>query len=365
MCPVATRLLVLALGLAGLGCSEAVPAERDASDSIAGDSLPALDLGIAFPPVADAEQRAFTIPQLAALGVDHVRFSQAWRFREPERDRFVWRPLDARVADLVAAGIEVFLTLDIEGAPDWLASLSPAEQEAEFRAYVRALLDRLGADLAWIQYGNEWNAVLDPGEVDAFVRLANVLADEVARLPEAERPRVALGSVSIGGLSALALLQGRIENVVFEGGPLYTEAEIAAARAAGPETLDAFRTIVGSVRYDAVDLHLYDDVWNWPTYRAAVEKLLAEAGRDPAATPVVVSEFGGPHPTLEPGGEAFQARRVEAYVRALARLDVERAYFFKLVEEPGAPIAHPNSFLIDADLERRAAFDVIARVPAP
>ena len=37
------------------------------------------------------------------------------------------------------------------------------------------------------------------------------------------------------------------------------------------------------------------------------------------------------------------------------------AYYFKLVEEEGTNIAHPNSFLIDSDLERVPAFDVMKR----
>lgn len=112
-------------------------------------------LGVAFPPVADADERAFTVAQLEALGVRHVRIGQPWAFREPERDRFMWRPLEDRVASLSAAGVEVLLTLDIKGAPDWLDSLPPGEQEAEFRAYVRELLRRVGGGVAAVQFGNE------------------------------------------------------------------------------------------------------------------------------------------------------------------------------------------------------------------
>ena len=329
-----------------------------------GDPAPAgLVLGVAFPPVADAEERAFTLAQLDALGVRHVRIGQRWALREPERDRFARRPLEDRVAGLAASGVRVFLTLDLRGMPDWLVPLPPDEQEAEFRAYVREMLARVGGGVAAVQFGNEWNVEVERyagGDVAAYVRWSNVLYDEVQRLPATERPEVVLGSVSTGGLHALALLQGRIENVVFEGGPLYTDDEVAAARRDGPAALAAFRAVAGGVRYDAVDLHFYDDVWNWAAYREAFERLMREAGRDPGGVAFVASEFGGPHPTLEPGGEAFRADRVRAYVRTLGEIGVERAYFFKLVEERGAPIAHPNSFLLDADLRRTAAFDALA-----
>ncbi|MDT0630614.1 beta-galactosidase [Rubrivirga sp. S365] len=346
--------LVLAALLALGACSTHAPETAGAED---------LALGVAFPPVADAEERAFTLAQLDALGVRHVRLGQRWAFREPERDRFVWGPLEARVSALADAGVEVFLTLDLKGMPDWLGALPPDEQEAEFRAYVRELLARVGGGVAAVQFGNEWTVEVDRyagGDVAAFVRWSNVLYDEVQRLPPDGRPEVVLGSVPIGGLHTLALLQGRIENVVFEGGPQYTPEEVAAARRDGPATLAAFGAVFGGVRYDAVDLHLYDDVWNWPAYREAVEQVLREAGRDPGGVAFVASEFGGPHPTLEPGGEAFRADRVREYVRTLDRMGIERAYFFKLVEERGADIAHPNSFLLDADLRRTAAFDALA-----
>ena len=349
------RLLLLSILLLG-ACSSSAPPPAD--------PLPALPLGIAFPPVGDAEQRAFTVDQLDALGVRHVRIGQRWAFREPERDAYNWGPLEARIASLSAAGVNVFLTLELKGWPEWLEALPPAEREAEFREYVRDLLARVGAGLEWVQFGNEWNWEVDRyagGDLGTYVRYANILHDEVERRAASERPGVVLGSVSIGGLHGLALLQGRIDNVVFEGGPLYSPQEIAEAEREGPAALAAFRTVAGEIRYDAVDLHLYDDVWNWPAYRDAMEHLLAESGRDPDAFAYLVSEFGGPHPSLEPAGEAFAAERVEAYVRTLADMDVERAFFFQLVEEPGAEIAHPNSFLVDRDLRRTASFDVIAR----
>ncbi|MEM6786380.1 MAG: hypothetical protein AAF715_02580 [Myxococcota bacterium] len=99
---------------------------------------------------------------------------------------------------------------------------------------------------------------------------------------------------------------------------------------------------------------IYDDVWHWPLDRALIGDLLGEVGRADAR--VVVSEFGGPHPDLEPHGETFAARRFSEYAQALDRLDVAHAYHFKLVEDPGADIARPNSFLARADLNRTEAF---------
>ncbi|MEM0963009.1 MAG: hypothetical protein AAGK21_10810 [Bacteroidota bacterium] len=342
-------ILLLALG----GCTFQEPLDIP----IASGTLPTL--GIAFPPVADAEQRALTLEALSDLCTRQVRLAQPWGLREPERDRFVWGPLDRRFQSLESAGVEVLLTLELKGLPDWLDSLSQGEQEAEFREYVRALLDRAGPSLTAIQFGNEWTWELDRyvgGDVDAFVTFATVLAEEVARRPVTGRPEVVLGSFSIGGLHGLAFLQGRIDNVYFGDTPLYADQQLEEARANGDAALERYRTIVGSIPYSAIDLHFYDDVWNWPTYREAIDQLLVESGRDPQRIQFVASEFGGPHPTLEPAGEAFAARRIRQYAEVLGQIGIERAYVFKLVEEPGADIAHPNSFLIDAELRRTASF---------
>ncbi len=353
--PTFFRLFLL---VALAGCSAAGPDEPTLAPE-------GLSLGVAFPPSASADERAFTTSRLDALCAPHVRFGQRWVLREPERDRWVWGPLDDRLSGFAAAGVQVFLTLELKGMPGWLAALSPEEREAEFRQYVRALLERAGSRLAAVQFGNEWNWEVDRylgGDTDAFVRLAAVLSQEVGRLPEAERPDVVLGSLSIDGLRALAFAQGRIDNVVFDGQPLYSDDQLAEARAASAELQARYRAVFGGVEADAVDLHLYDDVWNWPLYREAVEQSLREVGKRPEDVAFVVSEFGGPHPTLEPGGEAFRAERVRQYVSALGEMDIDRAYYFKLVEEPGADIAHPNSFLVAADGESTEAFDAFANV---
>jgi hypothetical protein len=90
-------------------------------------------------------------------------------------------------------------------------------------------------------------------------------------------------------------------------------------------------------------------------------ELLSQAGKDMADYQVLASEFGGPHPDLEPAGEGYKADRLVSYVQTLDEIGIEIAYYFKLVEEEGTSIAHPNSFLIDSDLERVPAFDVMKR----
>jgi hypothetical protein len=261
-------------------------------------------------------------------------------------------------------GIDLFITLEMKDMPAWLESLDDGEREAEFREYVTAFLGRYGEDVEFIQFGNEWNWEIDRyfnGDDAEFIRFANLLYAQVMELPPDTRPTVVLGSLAIGGLRGLTFALTERENVYFDGVPLYGEEELAAADQAEPEALERYRTIVEEVNFEAVDLHLYDDFWNWNVHHDSFAELLSQAGKDMADYQVLASEFGGPHPDLEPAGEGYKADRLVSYVQTLDEIGIEIAYYFKLVEEEGTSIAHPNSFLIDSDLERVPAFDVMKR----
>jgi hypothetical protein len=350
-----------------MGCDSRTgwePAPFDYTPEAYDYAIDTLELGIAFPPNGNQVQRAFTTQQLAVLSIDRMRIAQRWSLREPERDDFNWAPLESRMDDFSAAGLELFITLEMKGMPDWLAGLGEAERANAFRAYAAALLSRYGGDIAFIQFGNEWNWEIDAyfdGNDDEFVRFANVLYDEVMKLPAHARPTVVLGSVAIGGLRGLAIAQGRLSNVYFDGTPLYTEEELNEAHAAMLKALPRYQRIVDGVRFEAVDLHLYDDFWNWEVYRDSFAALLSEAGKDLADYRILASEFGGPHPDIEPSEEGYKADRLVSYVQTLDDIGIEHAYYFKLVEEPGSGIAHPNSFLIDRNLELTPAFEVMKR----
>ena len=357
-----------ALALLIAGCNlfplnDSFDFDANAYDYTIGD----LALGVAFPPNANTEQRDFTVEQLNTLSINRIRIGQAWELREPARDQFNWEPLDARMDRFRDEGIDLFITLEMKNMPGWLEGLTTDEREAEFREYVEAFLERYGADVEFIQFGNEWNWEIDKylhGDDAEFTRFANLLYSEVMQLRPDARPTVVLGSVAIGGLRGLAFAQDRLENVYFDGGPLYGEDDLEAADQARPEELPRYRDIVAQVGFEAVDLHLYDDYWNWETYRDAFGELLSKAGKELGDYRLLASEFGGPHPDLESPDAGYKADRVVSYVQALDEIGVEIAYYFKLVEEEGADIAHPNSFLIDKDLERVPAFEVMKRFGA-
>lgn len=327
-------------------------------------TLESLELGVAFPPVANAQEREFTTMHLDELGMTTLRINQQWALREPTRDQYNWDPLTGRIQGLRASGKEIFLTIDMKEFPRWTDALSLGELEAEFRQFISLLLAQFGSDIRYLQYGNEWNWEIDEyrnGSDDEFIALSTALHDEVRTLPVHDRPAVVLGSISIGGLRGIAFSQGGIDNVYFDGQPLYTDAELHEAEVALPQAVPRMRAIIGAIPFDVVDLHLYDDFWNWPTYVSAFRELAEEAGRGPSTYDIVTSEFGGPHPYLEPTSEWYRAKRLVEYVHALDALPVELALYFKLVESPGATVAHPNSYLLDRRLEPTLTYEVIRR----
>ncbi len=119
--------------------------------------------------------------------------------------------------------------------------------------------------------------------------------------------------------------------------------------------------IVSNVNFEAIDLHFYDEFWNWGIYLVSISQLITETGKDPVAYPVIASEFGGPYPVFESNDAASRAKSLISYVQTLDALGIKDALFFKLVEESTAPIAHPNSFLLDEDLNKTLRYEVMRR----
>ena len=324
-----------------------------------------LILGIAFPPDADEEQRAFTKEQLDLLNIRHIRMSQSWHLREPENNSFNWKPLEDRLDFYSSSGVTVILTLETKQFPDWAADLSQGDFLERYRRYIRTLLEKYGSDIACIQTGNEWNWEIDRylgGEDDLYIAMQNILYEEAERLSSENRPRVILGSLSSGALQLLSFHRGYLDNIYFDGVPLADEEELAAARSDLPRFVSRVHRILSEAAYEGVDLHFYDDYWNWKTHLKAFRQTLAEAGRNPDELPLLVTEFGGPHPDMERTDEFAKAERLVSYIRTLDEMDVDTAFFFKLVEVKNSPtVYHPQSYLIDSRLERGLNFEVMRR----
>ncbi len=98
---------------------------------------------------------------------------------------------------------------------------------------------------------------------------------------------------------------------------------------------------LSNARFDAIDLHLYDDPQNWGVYIEAFRQIIGDD------VEVIVSEFGGPHPSIKEMRVEEQAKLLVESIVALAEQGIRSAYFFKLVEGPKYP--HPISGLMKAE----------------
>ncbi len=340
-----------------------------ASDSelVAADDyrLTRLVRGVAFPPNGTAEYRIFSIEQMDALNLDWYRINQSWADREPIDDSFNWAPLTNRLNDFRTAGKKVLITLDLKGLPDWWFALADnATRVSKFSAYCSALLAEYAGQIELIQFGNEWNWEIDtylPAD-DAdqlYIDMANALYAAVQARSEADRPKVVLGSVSIDALRFISYAAGNIENVYFSQGTAYTDAELADYAANKSTYLKRLEKIVGTTNFDYVDLHLYDEYWNWSQYLADYQDLIAATGKTPEDYSYIASEFGGPEPDLEPSDADTARQRLVQYIQTLDGMGINIALYFKLVEGGGDGVSHPNSYLIDSSLTPNSRYQVM------
>ncbi len=326
-------------------------------------SINNINLGLSFVPDSNTEQQNFTATHLSTLNISRVRFAQSWHLREPTNNDFNWAPLASRLDFYDSNNVEVLLTLDIKEFPAWTTALDSTQLTNEFNQYVNALLTNFGSRIAYIQLGNEWNWEIDTylnGDEDLFIALNNIVYDNVMSLSVTNRPVVVLGSISIGGLQALAFNQSRITNIYFGQTPLYTQLEIDASAASVQTTAIRVQEIMSNCSFEMLDLHFYDEYWNWPIYQAACLQVLSNVNKTSSNYQVtIVSEFGGPHPDLEGYDYSLKAERLISYVQTLDTMSVKNAYYFKLVQESSPMIAHPNSFLIDSGLHKTFSYEVL------
>ena len=312
------------------------------------------NLGISYPPVSDQEQREFTAPLLKDLNVDIIRIGEKWAFREPEEGDFNWSSLDDRISWAEKNDINVLLTIESNG-PDWACSEQQNSNSCvfndndKFKNYVELLLQRYPNRISKIQFGNEWQSNFwFIGTEQDFVAANNIVYDAIQQFsPQTE---FVLGGFTTISLRYLAGCNGLIDEFYDDEGNFYTR-EFLDEDCTHPDILkvvDRIDYVLQNASYDLVDIHLYDDAENWNVYfenfKAMVQK------------PIIITEFGGPNVNIEPITEEYQSERLELYINVIDSLDIEEAYFFKLVEGTNNP-AHIESGLInDSDLVKKLSY---------
>lgn len=302
------------------------------------------NLGISFPPVANDEQREFTAPLLKELNVHTIRIGENWSLREPSEGQFNWSPLDERINWAINNDIKVLLTIQSNG-PDWACSTQQNDNSCvfndngQFKNYIEQLLQRYPNKISKIQFGNEWQSDFwYIGNAEQFVTANNIVYHAIQQY--SPQTKFVLGGFTTISLRFLAGCNGLIDQFYDDDGHLYDQAFFNdhCNGSTIQSVKDRIHYVLENARYDIVDIHLYDDAENWAVYYDNFKSMVQK--------PIIITEFGGPNVNIEPKNETYQNERLKLYIDAINQMDIEEAYFFKLVEGTKNP-AHIESGLIN------------------
>jgi hypothetical protein len=327
-----------------------------------GGVLTNLSLGLSFPPVKNSEERAFTLEQLEALGIEHIRIAEDWSYREPTEGEFKWEPLDKRIEWVTQNEISLLLTIQSNG-PAWACDPGQRNERScvyrnpgDFETYISELLLRYPDQIEKIQFGNEWASdYWYPGTAEEFAIFNNILYQAVKQY--SPRTEVVLGGLSTDQVRVLAFCQGVIEEYYRIDGELIGKRDDQICSSEDfTDFVERLDYVIQNAEYDLIDFHFYDDAEAWPLYfQAAFERF-------PEPYPVIISEFGGPNLYWEqPYSDQLQAERLEEYLNILSEMEVSEAYYFKLVQSYSAHPSHHESGLfreLDGGLIAKPAFFV-------
>jgi hypothetical protein len=315
------------------------------------------DVGISFPPVKNINQIDFSLDKLNDLKVNHIRFAENWKYREPSKGQFKWESLDTRIEKLNTNNIKFLLTIQSNG-PDWIKNNSAGHNNnsiafnesnnTDFVHYLTLLLQRYDGKISEIQFGNEWQTQWwYAANAEHFTTTHNLFYNTVKdHNPEI---KVVLGGFSIGALRIIAASQGLIQHYRDEQGELVTQEKIQQLlnSSEAKTFFERIHYVLDNAHYDALDIHLYDDYENWPHYLSAINALKPNKN-------VVVSEFGGPNTRWSTYSDALHNLELAQYLNTINTLNIDYALYFKLVEDSSAN--HSRSGLIDNNLNIKPGY---------
>jgi hypothetical protein len=310
-------LVALAFSLAS--SVPAASAQIDLSSLIA---TPNPRLGIAFP-----GSRPELYRLIADAGIGMARISVAWSRVEPDRGRFAWAGLDARVAGLQALGIEPFLTFESDArwatTPETrLVKNALPRDPADWDRFVRAVVARYDADgrddmpglvgpVRHWQAANEW--ISDRNRSGGWIGSADALVDYIRTAYDAvksEDPEAVfvLGGVAAFNADVLLVTLGGQEMIVAQTWGEDSETVLTVEDMRGPvigRIIDErVLPVLRRSPYDVASVHLYG-----PESRDIDRIRLMQ---DLTDGPVLSSECGGP--SLDYGGRYTPAGHFRAVV---------------------------------------------------
>lgn len=348
----------------GPSASDKNSIEQASSTHANGASNETPAFGLSYPGVTETADRGFTLSNLQTLSLSRVRFDEDWKHREPVEGEFNWAPLDDRMQWLADNEISVLLTIQSNG-PNWACEPDLSNERTciysntdKFENYIQTLLQRYPNQIEQLQFGNEW---LSPywflGSANDFVEYNNIVYRSVQR--HSPNTKVVLGGFASGSLSIISYCAGDLDQFFDEQSGDLVDTSRRHNVCNSEDMLSSqhmLDTVLESAEFDYLDLHLYDDVENWGTYLQTMRNAVGDS------VPVIIGEFGGPNLIWEqPYSDEFQATRLALYLDTLSAMDINEAYYFKLVQSESALAAHWESGLykLEGDVHiKKPAFDV-------
>jgi len=320
--------------------------------------------GISFPAVSTVEQLNITKRVLEDVDADKVRFSAHWKFIEPQKGEYDWEALDIRVGTLTEAGVSILLTIESDG-PEWACSNTRNAKSCiysdldAFEDFVSALAKRYKDKVAYIQFGNEM--ISDDffvGSAEQYIKSQNI----VYRIYKNVAPEttVLLGGIATGTIRRYTLCQ---DTSITKWGLQEFDLEYDRVRINNEwcgktwvrEDNAELEKVVNKSLYDVIDVHLYDDYPFWKNYIETVKKKTSNK------YPIVVTEFGGPNNYIYGDFKIMSNDRLNEqmrkYLETMSSLDIEAAYFFKMVQL-GGTAAHSQSGLLKDATAKNPQYDI-------
>lgn len=308
--------------------------------------------GMGFPPVGGEAHREFTARELQALNVGRIRFAENFRERSLSPDGTPdWTTLENRITWAEKHGISVLLTIQSDGPDDWCVSadswrISCAFTDhgnQEFAKYLDDFLDTFAGRIDKIQFGNEWVGDWGyDGTAQQFIATSSIVYDKFKQ--RSRDTTVVLGGLASNTTQKLAYCKGMLDVFYDASGVSWdgTQRGEACLNETYQAGLAKLQEVLNHQKYDYLDLHLYDDPYRWSAYVDAIRE------EEVVNQPIIVSEFGGPHPVWETYSDTYHATRLAAYLESINNMSViGEAYHFLLIESTTA--IHGKSGLIRAE----------------
>lgn len=319
------------------------------------------DFGI-FPMTKTTQALTYSAERIIDLNLKRVTKFEMWNVRQATRDSsYKWGGMDNVMVDFLdATDAKMFLritpwglnsdgsvawycdTTQADKVPDEFSCVIKPEYTDDFKAYLDAITKRYSDRLTEIAFGNEWTGSHFVGDEYDYVEYANWLYE----ITKANSPdtTVVLGAITSNPMKYAASCKlsasdpNYLEKVYFKGQYLDDEEKQQFCQAMeGPYNKLIYA--LNNAKYDAVDIHLYDDYDNWDEYVNILRTLTDK--------PLYVSEFGGPSPNDPKRADLeYQASELRHYLDTILGLQIPKAYYFQLIET-GA--YHANSALIYLD----------------